>query len=274
MKKKIALILSAIMLITTLTACGEGDEQSTSSSQAKENVSADTADISGDNSQTEAEPQGTTAEEVPYSYNGAYTDGTNYLVFDNGVIMMNGQECEVTKIQTDHFKNKIPVVYFMYDGKEVSAYSKEGYMYCTLGQSDGSWNGFDAVNISEVPNFSDGSEEATTPTENAEAYDSSAYAGITFTEKFGDRSITIDEVDADGCPTAITSDGNKTVFERHDDMSKDDHGWIVRVYWSEMNGEQGDFACDIVYYSEDNHFEIRGYGFSGDYYLSDDIVLE
>lgn len=126
MKKKIALILSAIMLITTLTACGEGDEQSTSSSQAKENVSADTADISGDNSQTEAEPQGTTAEEVPYSYNGAYTDGTNYLVFDNGVIMMNGQECEVTKIQTDHFKNKIPVVYFMYDGKEVSAYSKEG----------------------------------------------------------------------------------------------------------------------------------------------------
>ncbi|MFA5659617.1 MAG: hypothetical protein WC900_10090 [Oscillospiraceae bacterium] len=165
MKKIIALILSAVMLTMTLAACGEEKRQD----EKQENPSVNSANLSeadGElNNEADISPQGTTAEGVPYSYNGAYTDGTNYLVFDDGEVVMNGQKCEVTRVSTDLFSSGVAVVYFTYKGNEISAYCDPVCgMGCSLEQAEGSWLTYEAIDISDVPTFAEAPVDAVSAT--------------------------------------------------------------------------------------------------------------
>lgn len=59
----------------------------------------------------------------------------------------------MTRIQTDLFKSGVPVVYFTYEGSENSIYCDEDGMSCSIGCKEGSWIGFNTIDIANVPNF-------------------------------------------------------------------------------------------------------------------------
>lgn len=290
MKKTFMLIL-ALMLITVLTACGGNPESKTTAPESTASPTA--ASPTG-----KSEPSGALPPEfVVMIYSESSADfhvasqkisSTDFykIEYDNYAIDVNKRDNN--ELQCSLYRQKdtertyigdceylvneyetiicVPTVvlgieeynfnsvseYSLYDGNEKTKYSAAEV----------------AINEDGTPaDIVD--ESQTNPTEEVTDTESAAYVGVSFVDTFNDRTIVFDEVDSDGCPTAITSNGNRTVFERHDEMAIDDRGWVTRVYFSELNGEQGDYGCDIVYYSNDNHFEIRGYGFSGDYYVVD-----
>ena len=97
---------------------------------------------------------GTDKNGVPSSYNGAYTDETNYLVIENDEIIMNETKCEVTWIQTDLFSDReIPVVHFTYEGNEHSLYRDEEGMWCSVG-SDSGWSMYRTIEATNMANSS------------------------------------------------------------------------------------------------------------------------
>lgn len=143
MKKIFLSALTALMLITVLSACNQSTVESEKQGQA---VSEGIYDVT--------KKEGTAENGVPYSYNGAYTDGTNYLVFTDGEVIMNGQSCEITSVSTDHFSSGVAVVYFTYNGNEISAYYDSVCgMGCSLGQSEGSWLTYEEISLADVPSF-------------------------------------------------------------------------------------------------------------------------
>lgn len=157
--RKMVFVLATVLIMITLVACG-GNTDASNYQTGKTTTTLETSTAEGKNEagdNTDEEIQNDTQEnEIPSLYNGTYTDGTTYLVISNGEIIINGETCDVTKIQTDHFNSGIPVVYFTYEGNENSLFCDEYGISCSVGCEDG-WIGFNPIDNADVPNFEDGS---------------------------------------------------------------------------------------------------------------------
>ena len=161
MKKLLAVILTGCMMLA-LVGCGEKAQTDTTSqsieqpaeSSENENGTQQNDETIVEDSNESNKQTDTSTDEGLAVYTGAYTDGTNYLVIEGESITLNGQKCEVSRIQTDHFKSGIPVYYFMYENNEISIYYDEVCgMGCSLDQPDGSWLTYETIDVAQVPHF-------------------------------------------------------------------------------------------------------------------------
>ena len=158
--KKAFMILVMVFIMATLVACGSDKITSNNSTnevvatpdsttETQQNEKTVTNEAIESNNQTD-----TPTDEGLAAYAGAYSDGTNYLVIEGENITLNGRKCEVTRVETDHFKSGIPVYYFIYENNEISIYYDEVCgMGCSLEQPEGSWLTYETIDIANVPHF-------------------------------------------------------------------------------------------------------------------------
>ncbi|MDD4843672.1 MAG: hypothetical protein PHU31_05005 [Anaerotignum sp.] len=219
MKKRIGLILSAIMLSMAITACG-GNANAPVSGEASAPTNA-----------------------IPTSLDGAYTDGPHYLVVQNGTMSINGLPYEITEIQTDLYEDGTSIYHFTFDGKEESFCEDDGDLMCSIGEDEGSMAGWEEIDMADVPSFTsegDG-QQGDNPFE-GKSYrldgEDSHILEITKLDKDGNMK----EVVIDGTALEMsrgstdTADGNEIQYT----MEYEDENFVLRVWYNKSED-----TCDV-----------------------------
>lgn len=225
-------VLAGCMAIS-LMACGSKEEIPAKAKLPVEPTQSAELDVAEETTK-EVTQEETASNGVPYSYNGAYTDGTNYLVFDNGEIALNGQKCEVTKVSTDHFKGGVALVYFTYDGNEISAYDDPVCgMSCSLEQDEGSWLTYETIALADVPVF-----EITTDDNVSDTADNKVPEEPTTTNApVNDNN---DNNFADCPPVTVTIAGDQITFPATAE-SLENLGWTWEDHGGSIRYTKGDY---------------------------------
>ena len=246
MKKLLVLILSAVMLATALTACGE-------SANGQPSGGTGTSDVTVSNTDA-AVPPNTNA--IPSELDGAYADDTHYMVIRDGVMSIDNVACEITYIETDVFyEDDTPVYFFDYNGEEATFYYEDDCLMCSVGLED-DWNCWDEIDIADVP---------TSFSTEAESGENLFEGTVYYLDGFEDsRKLEITGMDADGNITEVVID--YTTMEMINSSSKP-YGENETAY--SMEYVDGSFGLSLIYDSSRGMFSVA---FSGEMPSSEDII--
>ncbi|WP_027399300.1 hypothetical protein [Anaerovorax odorimutans] len=242
MKKQFGLVLSAIMVSMAITACGGNTN----------------APVSGDVSAPTA-----TANTISSSLEGAYTDGTHYMVIQNGAMSMDDTPYEIINVQTDLYDDGTPVYFFTLDGKEESFCEDQGDLMCSIGEEEGSMSSWNKIDVADIP-------KPKTQEEPEEQLGENPYDGKIYRSDDGsEQTLEITKVDTDGGLIEMVVDGttlkmiSPSIEEYEEEivygMEYEDESFNLRV---DYNKAQDKFLVEVFA----PHGVTPSFTFTGDNY--------